>query len=277
MTDAAAASFTSAPGAAPAATSSQAAARPAQAAVANKVVILGALSGMAMATARVYAAEGASLMLVARNQDRMDQVAADLRTRGASRVETAKVDLEADAGQAPELLAKWAAAMGGLDHVVVFHGYLGEQPKAWEDKAELARILSANFTSAALWAGAAGEMFRKAGKGSVVAVTSVAGDRGRQSNFAYGAAKAGLSVFMQGMAHGLAGTKARAVAIKAGPTDTAMTAGMTMSKAKPEDMAKAIRKAADKGGPIQYAPGKWKIIMLIIRTVPSFIFHKTKL
>lgn len=243
----------------------------------NRVVILGALSGMAMATARLYAAEKAALVLVARNAQRLAEVAADLRARGATQVETAVIDLEADAAKAPELLAQWSSTLGGLDHVVIFHGYLGQQTKAWEDKSELARILSANFTSAALWAGAAGEMMRKQGRGSVVALASVAGDRGRQSNFAYGAAKAGLSVFMQGMAHGLAGTKARAVAIKAGPTDTAMTAGMKMAKARPEDLAKAIRKAADKGGPIQYAPAKWKIIMLIIRSVPSFVFHKTKL
>lgn len=243
----------------------------------NRVVILGALSGMAMATARIYAHEGAALMLVARNAPRLEELKADLIARGAARVETAIVDLESEAGLAPEKLDEWMAALGGLDHVVLFHGYLGEQERAWKDKGELARILSANFTSAALWAGAAGEIMRRHRKGAVVAVTSVAGDRGRQSNFAYGAAKAGLSVFMQGMAHGLAGTRARAVAIKAGPTDTAMTAGMTMAKARPEDMAKAIRRAADKGGPIQYAPGKWKIIMLIIRTVPSFVFHKTKL
>lgn len=243
----------------------------------NRVVVLGALSGMAMATARIYAREGAAIMLVARNEQRLADLKADLVARGAARVETAIVDLEAEAGMAPEKLNAWMETLGGLDHVMLFHGYLGEQEKAWTDKSELARILSANFTSAALWAGAAGEIMRRHRKGAVVAVTSVAGDRGRQSNFAYGAAKAGLSVFMQGMAHGLAGTRARAVAIKAGPTDTAMTAGMTMAKAKPEDMAKAIRRAADKGGPIQYAPGKWKIIMLIIRTIPSFVFHKTKL
>jgi decaprenylphospho-beta-D-erythro-pentofuranosid-2-ulose 2-reductase len=225
----------------------------------NRVVILGALSGMAMATARIYAHEGAAIMLVARNVARLDDLKADLVARGGARVETAIVDLEAEAGMAPEKLNDWMVQLGGLDHVLLFHGYLGEQEKAWEDKGELARILSANFTSAALWAGAAGEIMREHRKGAVVAVTSVAGDRGRQSNFAYGSAKAGL------------------VAIKAGPTDTAMTAGMTMAKAKPEDMAKAIRRAADRGGPIQYAPGKWKIIMLIIRTVPSFVFHKTKL
>jgi short-subunit dehydrogenase len=167
-----------------------------------------------MATARIYAHEGAALMLVARNAPRLNELKADLVARGAARVETALVDLEAEARMAPERLDEWMSTLGGLDHVVLFHGYLGEQEKAWTDKGELARILSANFTSAALWAGAAGEIMRKHRKGAVVAVTSVAGDRGRQSNFAYGAAKAGLSVFMQGMAHGLAGTKARAVASK---------------------------------------------------------------
>jgi NAD(P)-dependent dehydrogenase (short-subunit alcohol dehydrogenase family) len=114
----------------------------------------------------------------------------------------------------------------------------------------------------------------------VVAITSVAGDRGRQSNFAYGAAKGGLSIFVQGLAHSLAPHGARAVSMKLGFVDTPMTDGMNKSGAlwaKPAQVAVAIRRAADTGGPIQYAPTIWKFIMLVIRTVPSFVFHKTKL
>lgn len=258
----------------------EAPAKPAKAVLANtRVVILGGLSTVAMATARLYANDRASIVIVGRNAERLEQAAADLRARGAAKVEAIDLDLAGEAINAKTHLVDWSQRLGGIDHVLVFYGYLGTQDKAWTDISELNRILTVNFTSAALWCGAAGEIMRKQKRGSVVAVTSVAGDRGRQSNFAYGAAKGGLSVFMQGMAHALAPEGARAVSIKLGPTQTPMTAGMPGHEkmAKPESVAPAIRRAADKGGPIQYVPGKWKIIMGIIRLVPSFVFHKTKL
>lgn len=246
----------------------------------KRVIILGALSAIAMATARIYAAEKASLTLVARNADRLKQAADDLRARGAVRVDTVDLDLDAGSTQAPRLLGEWSTRMGGADHVLVFYGYLGDQTRASNDIAELQRILSVNFTSAALWCGSAAEILRAQKRGAVVAITSVAGDRGRQSNYAYGAAKGGLSIFMQGLAHSLAPCGARAVSMKLGFVDTPMTDGMNKSGAlwaKPAQVAKAIRRAADRGGPIQYAPTLWKFIMLAIRTTPSFVFHKTKL
>ena len=246
----------------------------------KRVVILGALSAIAMATARIYAGEKASLILVARNADRLKQAADDLRARGAVKVEVIELDLDAASSQAPALLRDWSSRMGGIDHVLAFYGYLGDQTKASSDISELQRILSVNFTSAALWCSSAAEILRTQRRGSVVAITSVAGDRGRQSNFAYGAAKGGLSIFVQGLAHSLAPVGARAVSMKLGFVDTPMTDGMNKQGAlwaKPAHVAIAIRRAADKGGPIQYAPTIWKFIMLVIRTVPSFIFHKTKL
>lgn len=248
---------------------------------ANRVVILGALSAIAMATARLYAAEKASLVLVARNRERLDLVAADLRARGAEKVETVALDLEAAAANAPTFLNEWATKLGGaIDHVHVIYGYLGSQPKASAEPAELQRILSSNFTSAVLWCEAAANLLRTQKHGSLVAVSSVAGDRGRQSNYAYGAAKGGLALYVQGLAHSLAGTGARAAVVKPGFVDTPMTDGMDKSGAlwaQPEDIAKALRRAADGGGPIQYAPGLWRMIMTVIRAVPSFVFHKTKL
>jgi NAD(P)-dependent dehydrogenase (short-subunit alcohol dehydrogenase family) len=116
--------------------------------------------------------------------------------------------------------------------------------------------------------------------GSLVAVSSVAGDRGRQSNYAYGAAKGGIALFVQGIAHSLAGTGARAVVVKPGFVDTPMTDGMRKGGAMwatADQLGKALRRAADKGGPIQYAPGRWRLVMMVIRSVPAFIFHKTKL
>ena len=246
----------------------------------NRVVILGALSAIAIATARIYASEGAALVLAARNSERLKGLADDLRARGAVQVETAALDLETASSDAAAHLARWAQQLGGLDHVLVIYGYLGAQDKASNDAGELARILSSNFTSAVAWCEAAAGMMRAQKRGSIVAVSSVAGDRGRQSNYAYGAAKGGLALYMQGLAHSLAAVGARAVAVKPGFVDTPMTDGLKKGGplwAKPEAIGEAIRRAADRGGPIQYAPGLWRLIMLVIRTVPAFVFHKTKL
>jgi decaprenylphospho-beta-D-erythro-pentofuranosid-2-ulose 2-reductase len=246
----------------------------------NRVVMLGALSAIATAAARIYAREGAALVLVARNEERLKALAADLKARGAVHVEIAAMDLEAEAGNAATHLADWAARMGEIDHVHLVYGYLGSQPEASANRAELSRIMTSNFTSAVHWCEAAANVLRGQKHGSLVAVSSVAGDRGRQSNYAYGAAKGGLALFIQGIAHSLAGTGARAVAVKPGFVDTPMTDGLKKGGpmwASADQIGKALRRAADRGGPIQYAPGKWRLVMAIIRSVPAFVFHKTKL
>ncbi len=246
----------------------------------NRVVILGALSAIAIATARIYAAEGAALVLAARNADRLKALADDLKARGAVQVETVALDLEAAALEAPRLIAEWKARLGGLDHVHVIYGYLGTQEKASTDPLELAHITSANYSTAVQWCEAAANILRAQKHGSVIAVSSVAGDRGRQSNYAYGAAKGGLALYMQGLAHSLAPTGARAVAVKPGFVDTPMTDGLKKGGAlwaTPDKIARIIRRAADSGGPIQYAPGIWRMIMFAIRATPSLIIHKTKL
>jgi NAD(P)-dependent dehydrogenase (short-subunit alcohol dehydrogenase family) len=254
--------------------------RPAPPAASNRVVILGALSVIAIATARIYAAQGAALILVARNTERLEALARDLSARGAIYVQTAVVDLEAEAANAPDLMAQWSARLGGLDHVHLVYGYLGSQDKASADPAELARITAANYASAVQWCEAAANIFRRQKHGALVAVSSVAGDRGRQSNYAYGAAKGALALYVQGLAHSLAKTGARAVAVKPGFVDTPMTDGMKKGGAMwatPEKVAGILRRAADKGGPIQYAPRRWRLVMAVIRSVPAFVFHKTKL
>ena len=251
-----------------------------QAGPSNRVVILGALSAIAIATARIYAKEGAALVLAARNADRLKALADDLKARGAVQIEIAAMDLEAAAAEAPRHMTDWKTKLGGLDHVHVIYGYLGTQEKASADPAELARITSTNYSTAVQWCEAAANILREQKHGSIVAVSSVAGDRGRQSNYAYGAAKGGLALYMQGLSHSLAPIGARAVAVKPGFVDTPMTDGMKKGGAlwaSPDKVGRIIRHAADQGGPIQYAPGIWRMIMIVIRSFPSFVFHKTKL
>ena len=243
----------------------------------TKVIVLGALSAVAEQTARLYAAEGAALMLVGRDPERLGGVAADLMVRGAARAEVAALDLAAEAGEAR--FQALVQALGGVDHVILAYGVLsGTEVETDLDAARA--LLEVDFTSAALWALAAAKQFESQRSGALVAIGSVAGDRGRASNYVYGAAKAGLAVLMQGLAHRLSRCGARAVVVKPGFIDTPMTTHIPKSAplwAKPEGVARIVRRAADKGGPVVYAPGFWRFILLIIRALPSPVMHRTKL
>jgi NAD(P)-dependent dehydrogenase (short-subunit alcohol dehydrogenase family) len=236
---------------------------------------------MAIATARLYAAEGAALALVARHGERLDSLAADLRARGASKVETLALDLDAASAEAPRHIESLAQRLDGMTHMLLFYGYLGTQEKASSDPAELMRILSVNFTSAVLWCEATADLIRRQSGGAIVAIGSVAGDRGRQSNYAYGAAKAGLGVYLQGLAHSLAAIPgAHAAVIKPGFVDTPMTDGLPKGGplwASADQIAAIVHKAGAGGGPVKYAPGFWRMIMLAVRSTPAFVFHRTRL
>ena len=242
-----------------------------------KIVILGATSAIAEATARLYAGEGAELLLVARQPDRLASIAADLRLRGAKRVETAVRDL-AEEGETAETFAGFVAALGGVDHVLLAYGVLGDQKTAERDPGEALASLRVNFTSAAAWALAAAAALERQGHGSLVVLGSAAGDRGRRVNFVYGAAKAGLATLVEGVAHRFANIGPRAVIVKPGPVITPMTEGFANRKgfmwATPETVAAVVRRAADRGGPVVYAPWFWRWIMLVIRFLPAPIFNR---
>jgi decaprenylphospho-beta-D-erythro-pentofuranosid-2-ulose 2-reductase len=187
----------------------------------QKIIVLGALSDIAEAACRQYAREGADLVIAGRNTTKLETVAADLRVRGANKVVTETVDfLTAD----PEALtAKWAKELGGIDVVLLAYGHLGEQRDLEHDLKGAAQLIDTNFRSAALWVLATANHFEAAKSGTLVVIGSVAGDRGRQSNYLYGATKAGLATLVQGVAHRLAPSGAKAVLIKPGFVDTAMT------------------------------------------------------
>lgn len=244
------------------------------------VLILGGTSGIAVATARLYAAEGAAIGLAGRDAARLEAVAADLKARGASATPIFALDLAAEAEPAARL-AEMSAALGGLDDVLLAYGVMGPQADDERDPVTARHTLDVNFTSAALWALAAAAVIEAQGRGNLVVLGSVAGDRGRRKNFVYGAAKAGIAALVEGIAHrfGRPGAPAgiRAVLIKPGPTRTAMTAGMPREGgtwADPEDVARIVRRVADRGGPIVYAPGRWRWIMLFIRNLPARIFNR---
>jgi short-subunit dehydrogenase len=242
-----------------------------------KIIVLGATSAIAEATARLYAGEGAELLLVGRQGERLEAIAADLRLRGAPRTEIATCDLAA-AGTAVESLASFAGNLGGVDHVLIAYGILGDQKASETDLTAAGVNLAVNFTSAACWALAAAEILERQGYGSLVVLGSVAGDRGRRGNFVYGAAKSGLATMVEGIAHRFATSGPRAVVVKPGPVITPMTEGFADRKgllwATPETVAAIVRRAADRGGPVIYAPWFWRWIMLVVRLLPARIFNR---
>lgn len=247
----------------------------------RRVIVLGALSTIAEAMGRRLAAEGAHVVLVARGPERLASVAADLAARGAGLARAWLIDLAATKDARGEIARMVEALGGSVDAVVVIYGFLGDQKAAESDAAEVDRIIEVNFASAARWCLAAADVLERQKSGVLLAVSSVAGDRGRQSNYAYGAAKAGLTVLVQGLAHRLAPSGAKAVVVKLGFVDTAMTAHIEKGGplwAKPDAVARNLVAILERPGkPVVYLPWFWRPIMGVIRRVPTPIMHKTKL
>jgi decaprenylphospho-beta-D-erythro-pentofuranosid-2-ulose 2-reductase len=172
------------------------------------------------------------------------------------------------------------AQTGGFDEVLIAYGVLGDQAKAAVDPAHAEEIMRVNYLSAAIWLGLAAQAIERSPDKRIVAISSVAGDRGRASNYVYGSAKAGLDTFLEGLTHRLAATGVKVVTVKPGFVDTPMTDHLVKGGplwASPDRVAADIERAVDRGMPIVYTPGFWRWIMLIIRNVPRAIFHRTKL
>ena len=244
----------------------------------KKVLVLGATSAIAQATVRLLAARGASLYLVGRNAERLEVVAKDARTRGAARVETEAVDLD-DLTRHEALVERAAGALGGLDGALLAHGVLGNQEAAQRTYAEAEKVLRTNFLSAVSLLTPLANRFEAQKAGTLVVISSVAGDRGRQSNYVYGASKGALSVFLQGLRNRLAHAGVAVVTVKPGFVDTPMTADMKKNAlfATPEKVARGIVRAADARKDEVYLPGFWGPIMFAIRGIPERVFKRMKL
>ena len=245
----------------------------------RKVLIVGATSAIAQATARLLAARGDRLFLAARNPERLEVVRQDLVVRGAGSVDVMVLDANERTRHAA-LLAAAEQAMGGLEIVLIAHGVLSDQ-KACE--ASVDRTLADIETNAlgviALLTLIANRF--EAGRAGVIAViSSVAGDRGRKSNYVYGAAKGMVSLFLQGLRNRLAGVGVQVLTIKPGFVDTPMTAGIAKGGplwVKPETIAAGILSAIEKGKDVAYLPWFWWPIMLIIRHIPERVFKRLSL
>ncbi len=243
-----------------------------------KILILGATSGIAEATCRIWAGQGARLFLVARNADKLGAVAADLKTRGASFVDTAVVDLD-DTAQHPALLAHAINSLGGMDVAYLAHGVLGEQPKAELDFTHAAQILHTNLIAPVSLLTWLANYCVQRHAGVLAVISSVAGDRGRKSNYLYGSSKAGLSAYLGGLRNRVDREGVTVLTIKPGPVKTAMTAGMKGSEkfADVNKVAQSIVAAVDKRRDSLYVPFQWQPIMFVIRNIPESIFKKLNL
>ena len=244
----------------------------------KKILVLGATSGIAEATCRIWAAQGARLFLVARNESKLSAVAADLRTRGASYVDIAVADLD-DTSQHPSLLAHAVNSLTGMDVAYLAHGVLGEQPQAETDFAHAAQILHTNFVAPVSLLTWLANYCVQRHAGVLAVISSVAGDRGRKSNYLYGSSKAGLSAFLGGLRNRVDREGVTVLTIKPGPVKTSMTSGMKGSEkfADVNAVAKSIVAAVAARKDTLYVPFQWQPIMFVIRNIPESIFKKLNL
>jgi decaprenylphospho-beta-D-erythro-pentofuranosid-2-ulose 2-reductase len=244
----------------------------------KKILVLGATSGIAEATCRIWASQGASLFLVGRNAEKLAAVAQDLKTRGATYVETAVADLD-DTEKHPELLAHAINSLTGMDVAYLAHGILGDQAEAERDFNTAAQILHTNFVAPVSLLTWLANYCVQRQLGTLAVISSVAGDRGRKSNYVYGSSKAGLSAFLGGLRNRIDREGVTVLSIKPGPTRTAMTAGMPKSEkfADPNAVAESIVKAIAAKKDSLYVPFQWQPIMFVIRNIPERIFKKLNL
>ena len=245
----------------------------------KNILIIGATSAIAEAVAREYATQGHKLYVIARNESRLTTIAADLRIRGAADVivDTMKVN---DFSTHNSVVEKAYVALSTIDIVLIAYGSLPDQ-KALEKSAEnTVESCNTNALSVISFLTILANRFEEQSRGTIAVITSVAGDRGRQSNYVYGASKAMVTVFLQGLRNRLYHSQVNVLDIKPGFVDTPMTAHIKKDGplwAQPEAVAKDIVKAIEKKKDTLYTPFFWRYIMLIIKSVPEKIFKKGKL
>lgn len=243
----------------------------------KKVMIIGATSAIAVETAKVFAAEGASLFLVARHPDKLQAVADDLRSRMAQ-VDTFLADVN-DFEKHASSITDAESSMGGIDAVLIAHGTLSDQEKCQQDVDEMLGEFSTNCLSYLSYLTLFGDYFEKKKAGCIAVITSVAGDRGRGSNYVYGAAKAAVTTFLGGLRNRLHESGVSVVTIKPGFVDTPMTAAYKKGPlfASAESVGKGIYRAMRGGKNVVYLPWFWRGIMCGIRSVPEVVFKRMSL
>lgn len=242
------------------------------------ILVVGATSAIAEATLRVWASRGCTLYLLARDTARVEAIAADLRVRGAAVVHPGSLDVTDFAAHEHAIESAWAT-LGRVDAVLLAHGTLPDQVRCETDEDYALREFAVNGTATIALAGLIAQKLDEQGHGTLAVISSVAGDRGRASNYLYGSAKAAVSTYLSGLRQRLHGRGISVVTLKPGFVDTPMT--MAFKKgilwATPEHVARGIVRAIDRRRAIVYLPWFWRYIMAVIRCVPEFVFQRVKL
>ena len=244
----------------------------------RRVLIIGATSAIAEATAREFARRGDRLFLVGRRADALEAIAADLRVRGAPQVEMQVQDANELAAHAP-LLDAAEAALGGLDTALIAHGTLSDQAACERSVELMLAEMHTNATSQMALCTLLANRFEAQKRGTIAVISSVAGDRGRQSNYVYGSAKAAVTAFTSGLRQRLHKSGVAVVTIKPGFVDTPMTATFKKGPlwASPASVGRSIARAMIAARPVAYTPWFWWGIMQIIRNIPERIFRRLSL
>lgn len=247
----------------------------------KKVVIFGATSAIAEHAARDLIDRGASLFCVGRDQGKLEVIVTNLKIRNATsqRIEGYVADLMDTEGHS-QILKVAEETLGGIDAALICYGTLPDQKKCESSFAVAREAIDVNAISVVSLLTELANKFESQKRGVIAVVSSVAGDRGRQSNYVYGAAKGMVSIFMQGLRNRLAKHGVSVVTIKPGFVDTPMTEGFDKSGilwTKPEKISKGLVNAMESGKSCVYLPGFWRWIMLLIRCIPEGLFKRLSL
>jgi decaprenylphospho-beta-D-erythro-pentofuranosid-2-ulose 2-reductase len=243
-----------------------------------KAVILGATKGMGRSMARLLAAQGAELFLLGRDAEDLARSARDLETRSgkaAGSIGVAACDLERPEQFGPALDAA-DAALSGFDGVVVTAGLFATQDELEADGELARRLLTVDFANTVAFCEEARKRLLARGGGTLCVWSSVAGERGRKPVILYGAAKAGLTRYLEGLDHKFRARGLRTICVKPGFVRTGMTEGLKVPPfaGEPDAVAARVVRALERGRPVVYAPPIWAWIMLVIRLLPRFVMRK---
>ena len=240
-----------------------------------KIAILGATSTIAHETAKYFAKDNAEFFLVARSAEKLETIANDLKVRGAKRVDISIMNL-ADIDRHQALLDETVTTLEHIDVLLIAHGTLGNQQLCERSVTETLKEFTNNCTSVISLLTIFANTFEQQKSGTIAVISSVAGDRGRQSNYVYGTAKAAITAFLQGLRGRLAKAGVHVLTIKPGLIDTPMTAelkkGPLMASAR--GVGEGIYKAIQRKKEVVYLPAFWLPIMLIIKSIPESIFKR---
>jgi short-subunit dehydrogenase len=246
--------------------------------MARRVLMLGANSAIARETAKLLARDGDRLFLVARDPNRLEIVARDLEIRSLQPVGRLVADLNEFEAHA-RILDEASRSMEGLDTVILAHGVLGDQQACQASYDEAEHVLRTNLLGPVSLLTLVANAFEEQGSGTIVGISSVAGDRGRQSNYVYGTSKGALNLFLAGLRNRLHARGVHVLTIKPGFVNTPMTAHLEQGLlfAEPARIARGIRRAMRRGRDVVYLPSFWRVIMGLIRLTPEVVFKRLKL